>query len=73
MVDAERAGGKDRVNELAAPMRKPDRVAPRRPMLEVEGNLLEAEARPECVDGHPRLAAEPAGDRKHAIRARSPT
>ena len=44
MVDAERAGRKDRVNELATPMREPDRVPPGRPMLEVEWDLLEAEA-----------------------------
>ena len=64
MVHTERAGGQNRVHELTAPVRKTGRVASRRPMVELEGNLLEAEAGSECVDRHPCLAAESAGDRE---------
>ena len=64
MVHTERAGGQNRVHELTAPVRKTGRVASRRPMVELEGNLLEAEAGSERVDCHPCLAAEPAGHRE---------
>ena len=64
MVDPERPGGEDGVEELAPPVEEAGGVAARGPVVEIELDLLKGQAGLERVDGHPNLRAEARGERE---------
>jgi hypothetical protein len=72
VVDGERAGREQDVQQLAPAVEEAGEVAPRGSMVEVDLDLFHAQPRPECVDRHPHLAAEARCQRK-ARRAGSGT
>ena len=73
MVDGLRPAGEHELGELAAAMREPAQVATRRPMLELELDLLDLEPGADGVDRHPRLDAEAHRDREHRRASPLPT
>ncbi len=64
-ADGLRPTGEHELGELAAAMGEPAQIATRRPMLELELDLLHREPGPDGVDRHPRLDAEAHRDREN--------
>jgi hypothetical protein len=64
IVDGERPGGEQRVDELAPPVQEPAQVATGRPVAERQRHLADAEAGASRVDRHPDLAAEARRERE---------
>jgi hypothetical protein len=58
VVDRQRAGGEERIEQLAPAVREAPQVAPGLGVPELELDLLDAQAGPRRVDRHPHLAPE---------------
>ena len=72
VIDPERAEGEHEVHELPAAMQEPAQVTPGGAMPEIDLDLLDGQARPHRVHGHPGLGTgEPEREREHpAARSR---